>query len=49
MLSTSTLKEPIGFKMMMLTIMVDSFGGKENKTIFLIEFSSDLPIGLLKF
>jgi len=27
-LSTSTLKESIGFKMMMSTIRVNSFGGK---------------------
>jgi hypothetical protein len=33
-LSTSTLKEPIGFKMMMSTIRVNSFGGKEKKNFF---------------
>jgi hypothetical protein len=33
-LSTSTLKEPIRFKMMMSTIRVNSFGGKERKLFF---------------
>jgi hypothetical protein len=38
-LSKSTLKEPIGFKMMMSTIRVNIFGGKGRKLLFLIIFS----------
>jgi hypothetical protein len=33
-LSKSTLKEPIGFKMMMSTIRVNIFGGKGRKLLF---------------
>jgi hypothetical protein len=47
-LSTSTLKEPGGFKMIMSTIRVNSFGGKEIKLLFLIVFVTYLLIGLLK-
>jgi hypothetical protein len=43
-LSTSILKEPIGFNMMMSTIRVNSFGGKY-KYIFLIVFLTYLSIG----
>jgi len=33
-LSTSTLRELIGFKMMISTIRVNSFGGKGKKSLF---------------
>jgi hypothetical protein len=48
-LSKSTLKEPIGFKMIMSTIRVNIFGGKGRKLLFLIVFLTYLLIGLLKF
>jgi hypothetical protein len=47
-LSTSTLKEPIEFNMMMLTIRINSFGEKKNKTFFLIVFLIYFLVGLLK-
>jgi len=31
---STTLKEPIGFKMMMPSIRVNSFGGKDKKLLF---------------
>jgi hypothetical protein len=45
----STLKESIGYKMMMSTIRVNIFGGKGRKLIFLIAFLTNLLIGLLNF
>jgi len=47
-LSKSTSKELIGFKMMMTTIWVNILGGKERKLFFLIVFSTYLLMGLLK-
>lgn len=43
-LTRSTLKEPIGLKMMMSTIMVNSVGGK--KILFVFIFSTYLLVGL---
>jgi hypothetical protein len=44
-LSKSTLKEPISFKMMISTIRVNIIGERERKLLFLIIFSTYLLIG----
>jgi hypothetical protein len=46
-LSTSTLKELIGFKVMISTIKVNTFGGKKRNYFFIV-FSTYLLMGLLK-
>jgi hypothetical protein len=48
-LLTSNLKKPIGLKMMVSTIRVNSSIEEEKKLFFLIIFFTYLLIGLLKF
>lgn len=48
-LSTSTSKEPIGFKMVMSIYKGKEFWSERKKTTFLIVFATYLLIDLLKF
>ena len=44
-----TLREPIGFKMMMSSQGENIFGGKIRKCMFLVIFWTYILVGLLKF